>query len=152
MIRYIRYGNGTETHYGYDDVNRRLNTMTVSNEKSRAEGAKGTFLNNLYSYDAAGNITGVANSAALSAGIGGLMTHKYFYDDWYRLKTADGIFRSADDTKSAEYSLVMGYDNLYNITTKKLTMNQINLQFDGTLSAGHEFAYSYSDENPMRLA
>ena len=37
---YIKDGNGTETHYDYDDVNRRLNMMTVSNEKSKAEGQK----------------------------------------------------------------------------------------------------------------
>ncbi|MBP5705232.1 MAG: hypothetical protein J6X12_11155, partial [Paludibacteraceae bacterium] len=27
-----------------------------------------------------------------------------------------------------------------------------NLQFAGTLSAGHEFNYTYSDKNPMQLA
>lgn len=46
----------------------------------------------------------------------------------------------------------MGYDNLYNITSKKMTMTQTNLQFAGKLSAGHEFSYTYGDENPMQLA
>ncbi len=31
-------------------------------------------------------------------------------------------------------------------------MTQTNLQFAGTLSAGHEFNYTYSDKNPMQLA
>ncbi len=70
--------------------------------------------------------------------------HINTYDDWYRLKTANGVFESADKAKRAEYSLTMGYDNLYNITSKKMTMSQTNLQFDGTLSAGHEFSYNYS--------
>lgn len=149
---YIKYGNGTETTYDYDPVNRRLDTMTVSNEKSKAEGAKGVFLNNVYKYDAAGNIISVTNSSALNSGIGGTMTHEYTYDDWYRLKTANGVFESADKAKRAEYSLTMGYDNLYNITSKKLTMSQTNLQFAGKLSAGHEFSYNYSTDNPMQLA
>jgi RHS repeat-associated protein len=150
---YMRYGNGSETHYEYDPVNRRLDNMKVSNEKSRAEGAeKGLFIDNSYSYDDAGNITQVSNSAALNMGIGGTMTHTYAYDDWYRLKSATGEFNSADKSKSAAYNLLMSYDNLYNIMSKKLTMSQTNLQFKGTLSAGHEFAYTYSDDNPMRLA
>ena len=78
--------------------------------------------------------------------------HINTYDDWYRLKTANGVFESVDKTKRAEYSLTIGYDNLYNITSKKLTMSQTNLQFAGTLSAGHEFSYNYSNDNPMQLA
>lgn len=57
-----------------------------------------------------------------------------------------------DKANRADYSFVMGYDNLYNITSKKLTMSQTNLQFAGTLSTGHEFNYIYSDDNPMQLA
>lgn len=78
--------------------------------------------------------------------------HINTYDDWYRLKTANGVFESVDKAKRAEYSLTMGYDNLYNITSKKLTMTQTNLQFAGTLSAGLEFSYNYSTDNPMQLA
>ena len=61
---------------------------------------------------------------------------------------------AGNDGKSANYHLVMGYDNLYNITSKKMmmTMTQTNLQFAGTLSAGHEFNYNYSNNNPMQLA
>ena len=77
--------------------------------------------------------------------------HINTYDDWYRLIDATGKFVGSDN-KSADYHLVMGYDNLYNITSKKLTMSQTNLQFAGTLSAGHEFNYNYSNDNPMQLA
>ncbi len=78
--------------------------------------------------------------------------HINSYDDWHRLKTATGEFNSFDGNKSANYHLEIGYDNLYNITSKKLTMTQTNLQFAGKLSAGHEFNYTYSDKNPMQLA
>jgi RHS repeat-associated protein len=125
--------------------------MTVSNKNSKADGVKGLFLNNIYKYDAAGNITSVENTAALNSGIGGTMTHEYKYDDWYRLIDATGKFVGSDN-KSANYHLEIGYDNLYNITSKKLTMTQTNLQFAGKLSAGHEFNYIYSTDNPMQLA
>ncbi len=142
---YIKYGNGTETTYDYDNRIRRLKNMTVANK----DGQK--FLENSYLYDKVNNITKVENTAALNAGIGGTMTHEYKYDDWYRLIKATGKFVGSDN-KSADYHLEMGYDNLYNITSKKLTMTQTNLQFAGTLSAGHEFSYNYSTGNPMQLA
>ncbi|MBO7627015.1 MAG: type IV secretion protein Rhs, partial [Paludibacteraceae bacterium] len=141
----VKYGNGTTTEYKYENVLHRLDTMRVSNKD-------GLFLNNKYSYDKVNNVLGVKNSAALNVGIGGTMIHTYEYDDWHRLKTATGTFESADGQKRAEYKLDMGYDNLYNITSKKLTMSQTNLQFAGALSAGHEFIYRYSDDNPMQLA
>ena len=45
----------------------------------------------------------------------------------------------------------MGYDKLYNITSKKLDVTQNNLQFDGTLKAGHDFTYKYDPKDPFRL-
>ena len=147
---FIRYGNGTETTYKYEDGLRRLKNMTVANKEEKV------FLNNTYTYDKVNNILSVVNAIdkekALNAEIGGTTSHTYTYDDWHRLKTATGVFNSFDGNKSADYQLVMGYDNLYNITSKKLTMSQTNLQFAGTLSAGHEFSYNYSTDNPMQLA
>ena len=142
---YIKYGNGTETTYKYENVLHRLKNMKVTNNA-------GTFLHNVYSYDKVNNVLGIKNDAALNVGIGGTMTHTYTYDDWHRLKTANGVFESVDGKKKADYHLVMGHDNLYNITSKKLTMGQTNLQFTGTLSAGHEFNYNYSNDRPMQLA
>ncbi|MEE1260759.1 MAG: type IV secretion protein Rhs, partial [Paludibacteraceae bacterium] len=147
---FIRYGNGTETTYKYEDGLRRLKNMTVANKEEKV------FLNNTYTYDKVNNILSVVNDIdkekALNAEIGGTMSHTYTYDDWHRLKTAIGDFNSFDGSKTANYQLEMGYDNLYNITSKKMTMTQTNLQFAGTLSAGHEFSYNYSTGNPMQLA
>ncbi|MBS7363090.1 MAG: RHS repeat-associated core domain-containing protein, partial [Paludibacteraceae bacterium] len=147
---FIRYGNGTETTYKYEDGLRRLKNMMVANKEEKV------FLNNTYTYDKVNNILSVVNAIdkekALNAEIGGTTSHTYTYDDWHRLKTATGNFNSFDGNKSADYQLVMGYDNLYNITSKKMTMTQTNLQFAGKLSAGHEFSYNYSTDNPMQLA
>lgn len=65
----------------------------------------GNFVDNAYRYDAAGNILQVVNSAAPTLNIGGTMSHTYTYDDWHRLKTAVGNFKSADGSKSADYTL-----------------------------------------------
>jgi RHS repeat-associated protein len=147
---FIRYGNGTETTYKYEDGLRRLKNMTVANKEEKV------FLNNTYTYDKVNNILSVVNAIdkekALNAEIGGTTSHTYTYDDWHRLKTATGNFNSFDGSKTANYHLEMGYDNLYNIMSKKMTMTQTNLQFAGTLSAGHEFNYNYSNDNPMQLA
>ena len=48
------------------------------------------------------------------------------------------------DNKTASYSLAMGYDNMHRITSKKQHLSQTSVQFDGTLNAGYELAYTYS--------
>ena len=47
------------------------------------------------------------------------------------------------DNKTASYSLAMGYDNMHRITSKKQHLTQTGVQFDGTLNAGYELAYTY---------
>ena len=47
------------------------------------------------------------------------------------------------DNKTASYSLAMGYDNMHRITSKKQHLSQTGVQFDGTLNAGYELAYTY---------
>ena len=37
----------------------------------------------------------------------------------------------------------MGYDNMHRITSKKQHLSQTGVQFDGTLNAGYELAYTY---------
>lgn len=115
---YLRYGNGTETEYTYEDERRRLELMTVSNSNR-------TFINNAYEYDILSNVTGIINTPdALSAGeIGGSVTYEYGYDNLNRLTTATGIFtgRNATDDglERQQYTLAMEYDNLHNITSKQ---------------------------------
>ena len=50
------------------------------------------------------------------------------------------------DNKTASYSLAMGYDNMHRITSKKQHLSQTGVQFDGTLNAGYELAYTYGKD------
>ncbi|MBO7429257.1 MAG: RHS repeat-associated core domain-containing protein, partial [Paludibacteraceae bacterium] len=147
---YMKYGNGVETTYDYSTERRRLDTLVVMNQE-------GKIMDNAYFYDQLDNITKLVNNGKAQKTkegktIGGGVTHDYTYDAWNRLIKASGTFSGADD-KSAKYDLFMAYDELYNVTSKKLNVEQTNLQFPGTLKAGHTLKYQYDRENndPFRL-
>jgi YD repeat-containing protein len=72
----------------------------------------------------------------------GQMSHSYTYDPLYRLSGATGTYAGADG-KTASYTLAMGYDNMHRITGKKQHLTQTGVQFNGTLHAGYELAYTY---------
>ena len=134
---YLKYCNGAETFYSYDPARRRLQNLVV-NAKA------GTIMDNAYSYDAVSNVLGIKNNAPLpqSGKAGGQMSHSYTYDPLYRLASATGTYKGTDK-KSASYTLSMGYDNMHRITSKKQHLSQTGVQFDGTLNAGYELAYTY---------
>jgi hypothetical protein len=68
-------------------------------------------MNNAYTFDAVDNTLSVTNSAPIpSAGMNGQMTHNYNYEGLYRLISASGTY-AGTDTKVANYSLAMSYDN-----------------------------------------
>ena len=79
---------------------------------------------------------------AVNAGGKTIMDNAYGYDALYRLTSATGTYTGAD-SKTASYTLAMGYDNMYRITSKKQHLSQSGVQFDGTLNAGYELAYTY---------
>ena len=127
---YIRYGNGAETEYAYDDRMRRLETMSLS--------SSGATLERSYGYDYVGNITSLENT-----GTNLLYTpvsHTYGYDHLYRLTSATG---NAGDAQN-RYTLSMTYDKMYRVKSKKQHLWQSGIQFDGTLLSGYELGYSYS--------
>ena len=134
---YLKYCNGAETFYSYDPARRRLQNLVV-NAKA------GTIMDNAYSYDAVSNVLGIKNNAPLpqSGKAGGQMSHQYTYDPLYRLASATGTYKGTDN-KAASYTLSMGYDNMHRITSKKQHLSQTGVQFDGTLNAGYELAYTY---------
>ena len=148
--KYLKYGNGVETKYKYSNERSRLKSLIVSNQE-------GEIMDNLYFYDNLDNITKLVNNGKAQKTkegktIGGGVSHEYTYDAWNRLVKASGTFGGADG-KSAKYNLFMAYDELYNVTSKKLEVVQTNLQFPGTLKAGHTLKYQYDRENndPFRL-
>lgn len=134
---YLKYCNGAETFYSYDPARRRLQNLVV-NAKA------GTIMDNAYSYDAVSNVLGIKNNAPLpqSGKAGGQMSHSYSYDPLYRLASATGTYKGTDN-KAASYTLSMGYDNMHRITSKKQHLSQTGVQFEGTLNAGYELAYTY---------
>jgi hypothetical protein len=92
----------------------------------------------------------VINSRTASNGIGGAITHNYGYDDLYRLTSAGGSFTGAG-SKTATYTLAMGYDRMHNITYKKQEVTQNNLQFAGALNAGYELKYMINAANCQQI-
>ena len=137
---YLKYCNGSETFYSYDPARRRLQNLVV-NAKA------GTIMDNAYSYDAVSNVLGIKNNAPLpqSGKAGGQMSHSYTYDPLYRLASATGTYKGTDN-KAASYTLSMGYDNMHRITSKRQHLSQTGVQFEGTLNAGYELAYTYGKD------
>ena len=144
----IRYGNNVVTEYTYNDLSFNLSNLKVV---STYNGNR-CLMDNAYTYDAVDNVTKVTNTAPIpSTGIGGNITHNYAYDGLYRLQTANGFYQG-NAGKIAAYNLVMTYDNLHNITGKKLDMGQCNLQFTGELETGYDLTYAYNPSNDQQLA
>lgn len=136
---YLKYCNGAETFYTYDN-RRRLSNLAVN-----SGGA--SIMDNAYTFDAVSNVLSVANNASLPANgnAGGQMSHTYTYDGLYRLATAMGTYTGADN-KSASYTLAMGYDNMHRIKSKRQHLTQDNVQFNGTLNVGYDLTYTYGSE------
>ena len=142
---YMKYCNGAETFYTYDPQRRRLQNLKVN-------AGGNTIMDNAYTYDAVSNVLSVANGAALpqSGKAGGQMSHSYTYDALYRLTGATGTY-TGSDSKTASYTLAMGYDNMHRITSKSQHLTQGNLQFDGTLNVGYDLTYTYGQEDGKKF-
>ena len=136
---YLKYCNGAETFYTYDD-RRRLSNLAVNSGGT-------SIMDDAYTFDAVSNVLSVTNNASLPANgnAGGQMSHTYTYDGLYRLATATGTYTGADN-KSASYTLAMGYDNMHRIKSKRQHLTQDNVQFNGTLNVGYDLAYTYGSE------
>ena len=151
---YMKYGNGTETIWNYDEENRRLANLNVWDGTS----GRNKIMDNTYKYDNVGNVLKITGNADIvPKKQGGRMTHTYEYDNLYRLIGAEGIFNggATDDgnAKTASYSLAMTYDNLHNITSKEQAISQSHIQFPGTLSAGYNLKYNYNQQGkPHQIA
>ena len=137
---YLKYCNGAETFYTYDPQRRRLQNLTVNSGGN-------TIMDNAYTYDAVSNVLSVVNGASVpqSGKAGGQMAHTYTYDALYRLVSATGTYTGAD-SKSASYTLAMGYDNMHRIKSKSQHLTQDNVQFNGTLNVGYDLSYTYGTE------
>ena len=141
---YMKYCNGAETFYTYDD-RRRLSNLAVNSGGT-------SIMDNAYTFDAVSNVLSVVNNASLPANgnAGGQMSHTYTYDGLYRLAAATGTYTGADN-KSASYTLAMGYDNMHRIKSKSQHLTQDNVQFNGTLNVGYDLTYTYGSEEGKKF-
>ncbi|MDT0294909.1 toxin TcdB middle/N-terminal domain-containing protein [Mesonia ostreae] len=120
----IMYGNGTESIYQYDS-RRRLDILSQNFTNFQVQ--------KQYQYDPLSNIIEIAtleNSSILptSGELGGPTYHSYKYDDFNRLKDAEGFYIGPNDLAPSllrqNYSLGMEYDEAHNIIQKLQTHQQ----------------------------
>ena len=132
-------------NYQLYDNRRRLSNLAVNSGNT-------TIMDNDYTFDAVSNVLSVVNNASLpaSGNAGGKMSHAYTYDGLYRLASATGTYTGAD-SKSASYTLAMGYDNMHRFTSKSQHMTQDNAQFNGTLNVGYDLTYTYGAEDGKKF-
>ncbi len=106
-------GTGVRTTHAYDAQDRQLANL-------RAQLPDGyRFQDITYDYDNVGNVLRLRNEVTLPHGkpIGGPSTQTYAYDDLYRLTSASGEYRYADN-KLDRYFLDLTYDTINNTLTK----------------------------------
>jgi RHS repeat-associated protein len=136
---FLAYGNGTKTTYNYEPGRRRLKNMTAQTS------AKRLFMDNVYTYDKVNNILNLTNNAPVPTPnlMGGSSEYNYSYDDLYRLTTASGTFKGANDDHA--YTLSMSYNSVGGITQK----NQ-NHTRKGTVEkkTTYDMTYTYGQDQP----
>ena len=125
------YGNGTSTRYTYDPKRQHLTNMVATN-------GAGEFINATYKYDNIDNILGIDNTAKPVSTIGGTSHHRYTYDDFSRLVSAEGSCKDG----SVAYSLSMEYDVMSNPLRKNQTIS------GSTVATSHNLQYLYKGEKP----
>jgi RHS repeat-associated protein len=136
---YIEYGNGSKTHYTYNDFNQNLVSLISYNSSSK------TMQELNYTYDDVNNITKVINSSTGANSLGGEYTYNYSYDDIYRLTGATGTFGT-----TYNYDLDMSYSKSGNIISKDLSANKL---INGSLqSITYSNTYTYNTNQPHTIA
>ena len=141
----LQIGSCEYKNYQLYDNRRRLSNLAVNSGNT-------AIMDNDYTFDAVSNVLSVANNASLpaSGNAGGKMSHAYTYDGLYRLVSATGTYTGAD-SKSASYTLAMGYDNMHRITSKSQHLTQDNVQFNGMLNVGYDLTYTYGTEDGKKF-
>lgn len=133
---YLQYGNGSVTTFSYEPERQRLEKINVSSKSQQ-------LIDNTYTYDAMSNILDITSNTEAFGKVGGPASHKYSYDDLYRLKQASGIFRGTGDTVS--YSLGIQYDIMGKILQKTQAIVENGQQED---SRTYDFIYKYEGLKP----
>jgi RHS repeat-associated protein len=136
---FLAYGNGTKTTYNYEPERRRLQNMTAQTS------AKRLFMDNVYTYDKVNNILSLDNKAPVPASnlMGGASSYTYSYDDLYRLTSAEGSYKGANDEQN--YTLSMSYNTVGGIVSKNQTHLKKGQEQKKTT---YNLSYTYGDTQP----
>ena len=118
---YIKYGNGVETRYKYDEKRRWLDSIETKNTQTQD-----VFQKIKYNFDAVGNVLGYANDATTYE-----TQQTYSYDNLYQLISVEGTSNQYKGKKSfgltpvsvAKYKQTFSFDNIGNMTNKLSTTN-----------------------------
>jgi RHS repeat-associated protein len=137
---FLRVGNGADTTYAYNPLNRRLARLTA-----------GDFQDLHYSYDLAGNITALSNQVPIPGprDFGGPVDQTFGYDGLYRLTQATGEWRFSPN-KHANYALSLAYDTIHNIT-QKTQSDSVTTPGGSTVpqkKTTYDFAYAFAGHGP----
>ena len=118
---YIKYGNGVETRYRYDDKRRWLKDIETKNRQTDE-----IFQKISYRFDKVGNVLGYANDASVYE-----TSLSYTYDNLYQLIGVEGTSNQYKAIKSfgstpvhiAKYKQDFAFDGIGNMTRKTSTTN-----------------------------
>ena len=118
---YIKYGNGVETKYRYDDKRRWLKDIETKNKQTDE-----VFQKINYSFDKVGNVLGYSNDASVYE-----TSQSYTYDNLYQLIGVEGTSNQYKAIKSfgstpvnvAKYKQDFAFDGIGNMTRKTSTTN-----------------------------
>ena len=145
---YMALGNGAETHYTYNNDDRRLhNLQSIST-------VDGQFQNINYKYDDIGNITNLVNDVAIprQALIGGPTNQSFDYDELHRLVSATGKFRPRQNQEH-NYSFNMVYDGIHNIKQKRQehTFGKPGQAGKIRRATTYDWKYSHNESNELSI-
>ncbi len=136
---YIRYENGIETKYTYDEDRRWLNNIETKN-------AFNTLQEIDYTFDRTGNILSIINVSGRY-----LVNQNYEYDGLYQLTKGAGYFEDKEFgfvQGTSKYTQNFTYDNTGNILSK--TSSNIVNPSGGVNSLNYNLEYSYYADKPKQ--
>ena len=132
----VWYGNGTRVAYAYDSLQRLLHLRSY-------EGHDSLMQDIAYTYDAAGNIQGIQNTAAaLPNGLGGAYRNTYKYDDLYRLSEANCQGTIVEMSYHAN-------GRIHRKTVKRPITAQLDVR-EAYMVTSNDYAYNINQPNTLK--
>ena len=138
---YIKYGNGVETRYRYDDKRRWLKDIETRNKQTDE-----VFQKISYRFDKVGNVLGYSNDASVYE-----TSQSYTYDSLYQLIGVEGTSNQYKAIKSfgstpvhvAKYKQDFAFDGIGNMTKKTSTTNISGARGNAYPNADLDYSLDY---------